>query len=133
MLATETGTTLVMPHPTAAPAPVRKPDCPPHRPPSPSAPPTPAERRQRVTASHVAAEIKALIKHGKTCNVKFRGGCPKCRKLMAMVVLHSERCCADNCPVPRCKELGAWRKQRKASGGGKGTTKNAAAAAAAVS
>ena len=58
------------------------------------------------------AKVKALFNHAVNCNVKITGGCTFCRRMWALLQAHSKMCIAAECPVPRCRELRALRRQQ---------------------
>ena len=60
------------------------------------------------------AKVKALFNHAVTCSVKITGGCQYCRRMWALLQAHSKMCIAAECPVPRCRELRALRRQQAA-------------------
>ena len=51
------------------------------------------------------AKMKALLKHGASCQVRAAGGCPICRRVWALLQVHARQCRTPKCAVPRCKDL----------------------------
>lgn len=54
------------------------------------------------------AKVKALLRHGATCNTRATGGCPTCRGVWRFLSMHAHQCREPphkKCPVPRCAEL----------------------------
>ena len=52
------------------------------------------------------AKMKALLKHGGSCNLRASGGCQICRRTWALLQIHARHCKTQNkCPVPRCRDL----------------------------
>ncbi|CAM9200709.1 unnamed protein product [Chrysoparadoxa australica] len=49
--------------------------------------------------------MKGLLAHGTTCTQRAGGGCPICRRIWALLQIHARQCRAENCAVPKCKEL----------------------------
>jgi len=58
-------------------------------------------------------KMKTLLKHGKTCEKRSKGGCSVCKRIWALLQIHARSCRlpAGTCPVHRCKELKEY--QRK--------------------
>lgn len=69
---------------------------------------------------HLAAcrKMKELLQHRKDCEVRVRGGCEVCRRVLCLVQMHSKSCTKKGCPVPHCEDLkqhlARQEKQRKA-------------------
>jgi E1A/CREB-binding protein len=68
-------------------------------------------RNQQCRSSN-CAKVKALFNHAVNCTVKITGGCTYCRRMWALLQAHSKMCIAAECPVPRCRELRALRRQQ---------------------
>jgi hypothetical protein len=60
-------------------------------------------------------KMKSLLKHGKTCEKKSKGGCTVCRRIWALLQIHARGCRAPQgtCTVPRCKELKEYLRQQR--------------------
>lgn len=50
-------------------------------------------------------KMKALLKHGSSCQQRATGGCHICRRIWALLQIHARQCRKTQCPVPRCKDL----------------------------
>lgn len=70
--------------------------------------------RSTQCLSSNCAKVKALFNHAVNCTVKITGGCAYCRRMWALLQAHSKMCIAAECPVPRCRELRALRRQQAA-------------------
>ncbi|KAL4513564.1 hypothetical protein Ndes2526B_g07614 [Nannochloris sp. 'desiccata'] len=70
--------------------------------------------RSSQCRSSNCAKVKALFNHAVNCTVKITGGCTYCRRMWALLQAHSKMCIAAECPVPRCRELRALRRQQAA-------------------
>lgn len=46
--------------------------------------------------------MKQMTHHIKTCQIEI---CEVCSEVLDMVKLHAQFCCAEACPVTRCKEF----------------------------
>ena len=56
--------------------------------------------------SQNCAKMKALLKHGASCNLRAARGCQICRRIWALLQIHARHCKTQNkCPVPRCRDL----------------------------
>ena len=56
--------------------------------------------------SQNCAKMKALLKHGASCNLRAARGCQICRRIWALLQIHARHCkTQDKCPVPRCRDL----------------------------
>ncbi|XP_043717703.1 histone acetyltransferase HAC1-like [Telopea speciosissima] len=50
-------------------------------------------------------KIKKLFCHAKDCKIRASGGCKPCRKIWAILKLHTRNCKQPECPVPRCMDM----------------------------
>ncbi|GBG24486.1 Histone acetyltransferase HAC5 [Hondaea fermentalgiana] len=50
-------------------------------------------------------KMKDLLKHRMTCEVRVRGGCEICRRVLCLVQMHARNCHTPNCRVPHCEDL----------------------------
>ncbi|KAI8102200.1 hypothetical protein M9435_005806 [Picochlorum sp. BPE23] len=64
--------------------------------------------------SALCLKFKNLFRHANDCRTRLTGGCQYCRKLWQFLQLHAKMCTQSNCPVPRCAELRALRRQQVA-------------------
>lgn len=46
-----------------------------------------------------------FLKHGSTCKVTMKKGCPVCKRISNLLQLHARNCKLDKCPVPKCREI----------------------------
>ena len=49
--------------------------------------------------------MKELLIHRIMCDVRIKGGCEKCRRVLVLVQIHAKKCTSIKCPVPHCAEL----------------------------
>lgn len=56
-------------------------------------------------ASTNCEKMKELMRHGAQCKQRAYGGCTICRRVWALLQLHSRQCRQNNCKVPRCADL----------------------------
>eukprot|EP00516_Mucochytrium_quahogii_P005909 CAMPEP_0203747238 /NCGR_PEP_ID=MMETSP0098-20131031/2444_1 /ASSEMBLY_ACC=CAM_ASM_000208 /TAXON_ID=96639 /ORGANISM=" , Strain NY0313808BC1" /LENGTH=1738 /DNA_ID=CAMNT_0050635603 /DNA_START=601 /DNA_END=5817 /DNA_ORIENTATION=+ len=52
-------------------------------------------------------KMKDLLKHRMNCEVRVRGGCEICRRVLCLVQMHARQCKAKDCRVPHCEDLKA--------------------------
>jgi hypothetical protein len=50
-------------------------------------------------------KMKELLKHRRDCNVRVRGGCEICRRVLCLVQMHARACKQQGCTVPHCEDL----------------------------
>eukprot|EP00977_Amphora_coffeiformis_P029964 scaffold43745_cov229-Amphora_coffeaeformis.AAC.2 len=52
------------------------------------------------------ARMKALLHHEQDCKVTQKGRCAMCKRLWALVHIHSRQCRNhDSCRVPKCEQI----------------------------
>nr|CCA24581.1 histone acetyltransferase putative [Albugo laibachii Nc14] len=56
-------------------------------------------------ASTNCEKMKELMRHGAQCKQRAYGGCTICRRVWALLQLHSRQCRQNDCKVPRCADL----------------------------
>ena len=58
-------------------------------------------------------KMKDLLKHRLNCQVRVRGGCEVCRRVLCLVQMHARNCRLPNCRVPHCDDLKAHLAQQQ--------------------
>lgn len=50
-------------------------------------------------------KMKEFLKHGSTCKVTVKKGCPVCKRILNLLQLHARSCKLELCSVPKCREI----------------------------
>ena len=50
-------------------------------------------------------EMKEIIKHEQTCPTSTKGGCPICKRIYDLLILHAQSCRVENCQLLKCHEI----------------------------
>jgi len=59
-------------------------------------------------------KMTQLLQHRTLCQVRVRGGCEVCRRVLCLVQMHAKECTAPgSCPVPHCEDLKKHIKQQQ--------------------
>mmetsp|Transcript_18347 Transcript_18347/g.27185 ORF Transcript_18347/g.27185 Transcript_18347/m.27185 type:complete len:148 (-) Transcript_18347:213-656(-) len=55
--------------------------------------------------SPTCSKMKSYLSHGKTCKVKYSGGCKICTRIWAMLRIHALECEDPYCRIPQCNAI----------------------------
>ena len=50
-------------------------------------------------------KMKERLIHIHTCALKWKNGCKKCIRVWTLIEYHCKACEADDCCVPKCKQI----------------------------
>jgi len=58
-------------------------------------------------------KMKNLLRHRQNCEIRVRGGCEICRRVLCLVQMHARECKTERCRVPHCEDLKHHLKQQQ--------------------
>jgi hypothetical protein len=57
------------------------------------------------THNNTTTQQQEFLRHESTCPTKNRGGCPLCKRISNLLMLHARQCKEESCNVPKCHEI----------------------------